>query len=92
MLYSIHLRNRLTDINFKHYLIFCELYKMERKHGVFKKIILQGVAILFMLALHLFARKDVNGLYETFPMIIGVPLVYYLALFGDACVPILFIC
>lgn len=50
--------------------------------------ILQGVAILFMLALHLFARKDVNGLYETFPMINGVPLVYYLALFGDACVPI----
>lgn len=50
--------------------------------------ILQGVAILFMLALHLFARKDVNGLYETFPLINGVPLVYYLALFGDACVPI----
>ncbi|MEC2056048.1 hypothetical protein P9F83_12525 [Peribacillus psychrosaccharolyticus] len=37
--------------------------------------ILQGVAILFMLALHLFARKDVNGLYETFPLINGVPLV-----------------
>lgn len=49
---------------------------------------LQGVAILFMLALHLFARKEINGLYETFPEINGVPLVYYLALFGDACVPV----
>ena len=49
---------------------------------------LQGVAILFMLGLHLFARKEINGLYETFPEINGVPLVYYLALFGDACVPI----
>ncbi|MED3866649.1 acyltransferase family protein [Priestia megaterium] len=50
--------------------------------------ILQGVAILFMLSLHLFARKEINGLYETFPVINGVPFVYYLALFGDACVPI----
>ncbi|MDQ0217477.1 acyltransferase [Peribacillus cavernae] len=49
---------------------------------------LQGVAILFMLALHLFARKEVNGLYETFPIFNGVPLVYYIGLFGDACVPI----
>lgn len=49
---------------------------------------LQGVAILFMLALHLFAKKEINGLYVTFPEINGVPLVYYLALFGDACVPI----
>ncbi|MGG3582650.1 hypothetical protein P5618_011460 [Priestia megaterium] len=50
--------------------------------------ILQGVAILFMLSLHLFARKEINGLYETFPVINRVPFVYYLALFGDACVPI----
>ncbi|UOR13780.1 acyltransferase family protein [Halobacillus amylolyticus] len=50
--------------------------------------ILQGVAILMMLSLHLFARKEVNGLYETFPTIDGIPLIYYLGLFGDACVPI----
>ncbi|MGP4074906.1 acyltransferase family protein [Halobacillus sp. K22] len=50
--------------------------------------ILQGVAILMMLALHLFARKDVGGLYETFPLFNDVPLVYYFGLFGDACVPI----
>lgn len=50
--------------------------------------ILKGVAILFMLLLHLFCRKDVNGLYDTFLTINGTPLIYYLALFGDACVPI----
>ncbi|KIL49372.1 acyltransferase family protein [Jeotgalibacillus soli] len=48
---------------------------------------LQGVAISFMLLLHLFARKEINGLYETFPMIGEVPFVYYIGLFGDACVP-----
>lgn len=50
--------------------------------------ILQGIAILFMLLLHLFCRKDINGLYDTFPTINGTPLVYYIGLFGDACVPI----
>jgi hypothetical protein len=47
----------------------------------------KGVAILFMLLLHLFCRKEVNGLYDTFPIINGVPLMYYIGLFGDACVP-----
>lgn len=50
--------------------------------------ILKGVAILFMLLLHLFARKEVNGLYVFYPTINEVPLIYYLAIFGDACVPI----
>ncbi|WHY85186.1 acyltransferase [Neobacillus novalis] len=49
--------------------------------------ITKGVAILFMLLLHLFCRKEVNGLYDTFPIINGVPLMYYIGLFGDACVP-----
>ncbi|WP_238458016.1 acyltransferase family protein [Alkalihalobacterium alkalinitrilicum] len=49
---------------------------------------LKGVAILLMVLLHLFTRKDVNGLYETYPMINEVPLVYYIGLFGDACRPI----
>ncbi|MCQ6278882.1 acyltransferase [Bacillus sp. EB600] len=48
----------------------------------------KGVAILLMLLLHLFCRKEVNGLYETSPLINGVPLMYYIGLFGDACVPI----
>jgi surface polysaccharide O-acyltransferase-like enzyme len=50
--------------------------------------ILKGVAIMFMLLLHLFTRKEVNGLYETFFVINGVPAIYYIGLFGDACVPI----
>ncbi|MGD6815530.1 acyltransferase family protein [Metabacillus sp. 84] len=49
---------------------------------------LKGVAILFMLLLHLFCRKDVNGLYETLVSFNGIPLAYYIGLFGDACVPI----
>ncbi|PFP29506.1 acyltransferase [Bacillus sp. AFS073361] len=49
--------------------------------------ITKGVAIIFMLLLHLFCRKEVNGLYETFPVVNGVPMIYYIALFGDACVP-----
>jgi hypothetical protein len=48
----------------------------------------KGVAILFMLLLHLFCRKEVNGLYDTSPLINGVPFVYYIGLFGDVCVPI----
>jgi fucose 4-O-acetylase-like acetyltransferase len=50
--------------------------------------ITKGVAILFMLLLHLFCRKNVHGLYETAPLFHGVPIVYYIGLFGDACVPI----
>jgi hypothetical protein len=48
----------------------------------------KGVAILFMLLLHLFCRKNVHGLYNTIPLIHSVPFVYYIGLFGDACVPI----
>ncbi|WP_391557551.1 acyltransferase family protein [Robertmurraya sp.] len=50
--------------------------------------ITKGVAILMMLLLHLFCRKEYEGLYETFIYIGDTPLIYYLALFGDACVPI----
>lgn len=50
--------------------------------------ILKGIAILLMVMLHLFARKEVDGLYSTFPSVNGVPLLYYLALLGDACRPI----
>jgi len=49
---------------------------------------LKGIAILLMVLLHLFALKDVNGLYETYPLINGVPLVYYIGLMGDAAPPI----
>lgn len=46
----------------------------------------QGVAILAMLMLHLFCRKE-NLPYEPLLWIGDVPLVYYLGLFGDLCVP-----
>jgi hypothetical protein len=49
---------------------------------------LKGVAILCMLCLHLFCRKVVNGLYVVAPILHGVPLIYYLGLFSDVCVPI----
>ena len=48
---------------------------------------LQGMAILAMLALHLFCRND-NLPYQPVIMVAGVPVVYYLGLFGDICVPI----
>lgn len=48
----------------------------------------KGVAILMMLLLHLFCRKEYDGLYEPLIYIGNEPLIYYLALFGDACVPI----
>lgn len=54
--------------------------------------ITKGVAILFMLLLHLFCTKDYLGLFQPWVMIGDVPLVYYLALFGDCCVAIYCFC
>lgn len=54
--------------------------------------ITKGVAILFMLLLHLFCTKYYQGLFIPLIMIKGVPLVYYLALFGDCCVAIYCFC
>lgn len=49
---------------------------------------LHGVAILAMLALHLFCRVD-NLPYNVHLLDSeGVPILYYLGLFGDICVPI----
>jgi surface polysaccharide O-acyltransferase-like enzyme len=50
--------------------------------------VLKGIAIMLMLLLHLFARKEVNGLYEALPTLNGVPFLYYLVLLGDDCRPI----
>ncbi len=46
--------------------------------------ILKGIAILLMVLLHLFARKDIEGLYVDI-MIKDVPLSYYIGIMGDAC-------
>lgn len=54
--------------------------------------ITKGLAILFMLFIHLFCRKDIAGYYDVFIKINGVPLVYYLALFCDASIAIYCFC
>lgn len=54
--------------------------------------ITKGIAILFMLLLHLFCTKTYDGLYDPILFIGNIPLVYYLALFGDCCVAIYCFC
>lgn len=54
--------------------------------------ITKGIAILFMLLLHLFCTKVYEGLYTPLIFIGDTPLVYYLALFGDCCVAIYCFC
>ncbi|MNS56522.1 Acyltransferase family protein [compost metagenome] len=49
---------------------------------------LKAVAILFMLFLHLFNTVNYQGLFTPLVFVGDKPLVYYLSLFGDACVPI----
>lgn len=54
--------------------------------------ITKGIAILFMLLLHLFCTKEYVGLFTPLIMIGDTPLIYYLALFGDMCVAIYCFC
>lgn len=49
---------------------------------------LKAVAILFMLFLHLFNTLNFQGLFTPLVFIGEKPLVYYLSLFGDTCVPV----
>ena len=48
---------------------------------------LKGIAILAMLMLHLFCRRD-NLPYTPLLWIGDTPLIYYFGLFGDICVAI----
>ena len=52
----------------------------------------KGVAILFMLLLHLFCTKTYEGLFTPSIFIGNTPLIYYFALFGDCCVAIYCFC
>ncbi|MGL5352211.1 MAG: acyltransferase family protein, partial [Clostridium sp.] len=52
----------------------------------------KGIAILFMLLLHLFCTRNYSGLFQPLIMVGEVPLVYYFALFGDCCVAIYCFC
>lgn len=54
--------------------------------------ITKGIAILFMLLLHLFCTKAYQELYTPLVFIGNTPLVYYLSLFGDCCVAIYCFC
>ena len=54
--------------------------------------ITKGVAILFMLLLHLFCTKTYEGLFTPSIFIGNTPLIYYFALFGDCCVAIYCFC
>lgn len=54
--------------------------------------ITKGIAILFMLLLHLFCTKTYKGLYSPLIFIGETPLLYYIALFGDCCVAIYCFC
>lgn len=47
----------------------------------------QGLAIISMVLLHLFCRYDLS-IYNVRLIIGNVPLLYYIGLFGDICVPI----
>ena len=51
----------------------------------------QGLAIIGMVALHLFCRID-NLPYNVHIFLGGRPLIYYIGLFGDFCVPIYCFC
>ena len=54
--------------------------------------ITKGVAILFMLLLHLFCTKEYKDLFTPLIMIGETPLIYYFALFGDMCVAMYCFC
>ena len=54
--------------------------------------ILKGIAILFMVGLHLFNRIDTSGYYEPLLYIGKLPLIYYVSLLFDACVPVYCFC
>ena len=54
--------------------------------------ITKGIAILFMLILHLFCTKDYKGTFTPLIIINSIPLVYYFGLFGECCVAMYSFC
>lgn len=53
---------------------------------------LQGIAILFMLGLHLFNRIDIANYYDTNIYLRGVPVLTHISYIFDACVPMYLFC
>ena len=54
--------------------------------------ILKGIAILFMLGLHLYNRTDINGYYIPLIYVKGYPIIYYISFLFGICVPIYCFC
>lgn len=54
--------------------------------------ITKGLAILFMLFLHLFCRTDTAEYYNVYLRVGNTPLIYYFALFTEICVAIYAFC
>lgn len=54
--------------------------------------ILKGIAILFMIGLHLYNTLDYENLYQPLLYIGDKPLIYYISFLFDACVPIYCFC
>lgn len=52
----------------------------------------KGIAMMFMLLLHLFCTKSYEAVYTPIIMFGEIPLMYYLALFEDCCVAIYCFC
>lgn len=50
----------------------------------------KGVAILFMLFLHLFAKDNLQDNYDNLIFLFNKPVIYYVAVFCSCCVPIYF--
>lgn len=53
---------------------------------------LQGIAILFMLGLHLFNRSDISNYYDVKIYLGGVSILTHISYIFDACVPIYLFC
>lgn len=54
--------------------------------------ITKGIAILFMVLLHLFCTREYKGIFTPLLVIKDIPVIYYIALFSDCCVAIYCFC
>ncbi|MDR1564879.1 MAG: acyltransferase [Oscillospiraceae bacterium] len=64
---------------------------LEKTKNAFSKeesAMLKGLALIFMLLLHLFNRREIDGLYDVFLYTKGGPLLVYLTFACDAVIPI----
>lgn len=60
----------------------------EKEYTKEESVILKGIAILFMIGLHLYNRDVTDGFYKPLLYIGNQPFIYYVSFMFDACVPI----